>query len=234
MQEKNISFVINGEVYLKRGPEIYDISDKISKIEEEIKEIEFDMSKENPDFSKASRISELQDLKERTKCLEGELDYSGTSSFWQVFTANGQNYIMRECKEFEIVQKEYNSIKELNKHFIKLSDFLNESIFIGREFKRTKPIKIRTGKNDRSYMKEFKGTPQIIVLYAAKDLFLAIKITKSQILGGDRYILINSEYTLDENYYFFGPEYVEYRDKNKVYREILEQVSGHNKGKRKK
>lgn len=234
MQDKNINFVINGEIYLKRGPEIFDSNAAISKIDTEIKEIEFDMSKENPDFSRASQLENYQSLKERMKSHEGQLDYSGTNSFWQVFTADGQNYIMRECQKFDITQKEYNSIKELNKYFIKLSDFLKESTFVGREFKRTEPIKLPDGRSDRSYMHDFKSSPQIVVLYAAKDLFLAIQIEKSQILGGDRYILINSKYTLDGNYKFFGPEYIEYRDKDKIYREILEGVSGYNKGKGKK
>lgn len=231
MQDKKINFVINGEIYLKRGPEIYDPSDQISKLNAEIKEIEFDMSKENPDFSRASRISNLQDLKDQAQSFKGQLDYSGTNSFWQVFTADGQNYIMRECQKFDITQKDYNSIRELSKYFIKLSDFLKESTFVGREFKRTKPIKLKDGRSDRSYMNEFKSAPQIVVLYATKDLFLAIQIEKSQIFGGDRYILINSRYTLDGNYKFFGPEYIGYQDKDKVYREILEQVSGYNKGK---
>lgn len=234
MQDKNINFVINGEIYLKRGPEIYDPNDEISKIDDEIKEIEFDMSKENPDFSRASQLEDYQSLKERMKSLEGQLDYRGTSSFWQVFTEDGQNFIVRECQIFDIIQKRYSSIRELHKYFIKLSDFFKESTFVGREFKRTKPIKLSDGRNDRNYMHDLKGSPQIIVLYATKDLFLAIQIEKSHIFGGDRYILINSGYTLDGNYKLFGPEYIGYRDKDKVYREILEQVSGYNKGKGKK
>lgn len=231
MQDKNINFVINGEIYLKRGPEIFDSNAAISKIDAEIKEIEFDMSKENPDFSRASQISDLQDLKDQVQSFRGQLDYSGTNSFWQIFTADGQSYIMFECQKFDIAQKEYNSIRELNKHFIKLSDFFKESTFVGKEFKRTKPIKLKDGRNDRSYMHDFKGHPQIIILYATKDLFLARRIEKSKIFGEDSYILINSRYTLDGNYEFFGPEYIEYRDKDKVYREILKEVSNYNKGK---
>lgn len=234
MQNKNINFVINGELYLKRGPEIYDPSVQISKIDDEIKEIEFDMSKENPDFSRASQLESYQNLKDRAQSLKGQLDYSGTNSFWQVFTADGQNYTMRECQKFDITQKDYNSIRELNKYFIKLSDFFKESTFVGREFKRTKPIKLSDGRSDRSYMLDFKTLPQTIVLYATKDIFLARRIEKLKLYGEDSYILINSRYTLDGNYEFFGPEYVGYRDKDKVYKEILEQVSDYNKGKGRK
>ena len=44
----------------------------------------------------------------------------------------------------------------------------------------------------------------------------------------------NSIYTLDGNYGFFGPVYEKYRDKNKVYQEILAQISGYQKGKGRK
>ena len=184
MQDKNINFVINGEIYLKRGPEIFNPIDRINKIDAEIKQIEFDMSKENPDFSRASQLESYQNLKELVQSLKGTLDYSGTNSFWQVFTAGGQNYIMCKCQVFDVTQKNYNSIRELNKYFIKLSDFFKESTFVGREFKRTKPIKLKDGRNDRSYMHDYKGHPQIIVLYATKDLFLARRIEKSKIFGG--------------------------------------------------
>ena len=67
----------------------------------------------------------------------------------------------------------------------------------------------------------------VIVLYCMQDLFLV----KSIDIGlGERYKLINSRYTLDGNYEFFGPVYEEYRDKDKVYAEILQQVTQYNKG----
>ena len=70
------------------------------------------------------------------------------------------------------------------------------------------------------------------VLYATRDLFLIKRI--NNIFGKEKYDLINSRYTLDGNYEFFGPIYEEYRDTNKVYREILEQVNGYNKRKGRK
>lgn len=70
-----------------------------------------------------------------------------------------------------------------------------------------------------------------IVLYATQELFLIKR--KDRILG-EEYALINSRYTLDGNYEFFGPVYGEYRDTNKVYTEILEQVNGYKKGKGRK
>ena len=69
-----------------------------------------------------------------------------------------------------------------------------------------------------------------IVLYATQDLFLIRRIDK---YTGDKYTLINSLYTLDGNYEFFGQVYREYKDITKVYYEILEQVTSYHKGRRK-
>lgn len=58
--ENNI--IINGDIYLKRGPEIFNPD---SSLDDRINELEFETSKENPAF----------------RDMAGELKYSGTESF---------------------------------------------------------------------------------------------------------------------------------------------------------
>ena len=69
-----------------------------------------------------------------------------------------------------------------------------------------------------------------IVLYAMQDLFL-IRVVDDP-LTSDRYELINSKYTIDGNYKFIGKTYSEYKDKQKVYTEIFEQLTGNPKKKK--
>lgn len=115
----------------------------------------------------------------------------------------------------------YSSFDELNKNFIRLSDFLKIAKFVGREFKRNKPIKDYAGEDDNSFRQIIDNRTKYIVLYATQELFLIKRVDKYR----DKYALINSRYTLDGNYEFFGPVYEEYRDTKKVYSEIFNQVS---------
>ena len=114
-----------------------------------------------------------------------------------------------------------------------MSEFLKKATFVGRQFNRTKPITSALGKEDKSYMNSNSGISETkyIVIYATQELFLIKRINR---ILGQKYDLIDSRYALDGNYEFFGPVYEEYSDTNKVYREILEQVKGYNKGKGRK
>ncbi len=233
---ENINFVINGELYLKRGPKIIDISDKIIELNDKIKDIEYDISKENPDFSNAPLLEYYKQLKDELESLGNQLDYRYTDKFFQLFTPDGNTFTLTPCELAGFIPqaKEYHSKEKLANDFIKLSDFLNKATFVGKEFKRTKPITLTSGRLDRNYMINNSRT-KYIILYAMQDLFLAKRIdTLNPKCITSRYILINSLYTLDGKYEFFGPIHEEYRDKNKVYSEILKQVNKYNKGRGRK
>jgi len=231
MQKEENNFIINGELYLKRGPEIFD--SYTDELEDKINEIEFDVSKENPDFSKLPLLNAYKMLNDTNESIKGKIDYSGTDSFWQLYTINGINCKLCECRKLYGLERNYNSPEKINADFIKLSEFLNKATFVGRKFNRTKPIISMMNKIDKSYMSTDLDiySTKYIVLYATQNLFLIKRIDR---VLGEKYALINSRYTLDGNYQFFGPVYDEYRDKNKVYQEILTQVSGYNKGKGRK
>ena len=231
MQKEENNFIINGELYLKRGPEIF--NQNTGQLEDKINQLEFDVSKENPDFSKLPQLNAYKNLNDMIESIKGKIDYSGTDSFWQLYTINGINCKLCECMNLYGLERNYNSPQKINADFIKLSEFLNKATFGGRKFKRTKPIISMMNKTDKSYMpidNDIYAT-KYIVLYATQDLFLIKRIDG---VLGEKYALINSGYTLDGNYQFFGPVYDEYRDKNKVYQEILTQVSEYNKGKGRK
>ena len=171
MEDSNLDFVINGELYVKRGPSIFKSADHLESLNDEINDIEFDTSKENPDFRKLPLLDAYRGLKDMVTSWDGKLDYSGTDSFWQLSTYDGVNLKLTECMASLKNVEAYKSKKDLDKDFVKLSQFLNKATFVGREFKRTKPTKTSTGKDDRSYMWLFDGDKaylngHCIVLYA--------------------------------------------------------------------
>lgn len=61
-----MNIIYNGEIYLKRGPEIIDPRNSIEyqELEDTISDIEFELSKENPDLSKAEYLEPLQAYKD--------------------------------------------------------------------------------------------------------------------------------------------------------------------------
>ena len=118
-------------------------------------------------------------------------------------------------------ERKYNGIEEMKRIYMKLSEFLNESSFIGKEFVRTIPIRMN-GMLDTSYTSPLKE--KNIVIYAKNDLFLAVKRKIEQDKLIERYTLINSNYIKDRNYEFYGNIYPEYKDKNKVYKLIRRQL----------
>lgn len=229
-----MNMIYNSEIYLKKGPEIIDPRNSIEykELEEIISDIKFDSTKENPDTSKLLYLDSLEEYKNYLDTQKTIINYLGTNIFWQLYTLDGQHIIMRSNEQHPLI-KDYTSPKEVTKDFIKLSDFLNISTFVGKKFIRTSPRLTLNGKIDSSFMpsKDPYSKEEYIVLYAMQDLFL-IRVKNDPFIE-DRYELINSKYTLDGNYKFIGKVYPEYKDKLKVYTEIFQQLTSKQKKKKK-
>lgn len=217
-----MKYFINGEIYLKKGPSIFNSTITLSDVYERIDDLNFELSKENPDFSLARDLKAYENLKDQFEAVDGKLDYSYTEDFWQAYKE--RNGILLKCSYSNSVERVYKDIEQLESDFVKLSDFLDKATFVGRKFRRTKPVIHHTGKGDKSYM-FVDDKYYYIVLYAMQDLFLVMKHS----YNGDEYLLINSQYTLDGNYEFYGEVFQEYADKDMVYREILEQIENKNR-----
>jgi len=232
---KNVEFIIDGEIYLKKNPKVTDYSDLAEELKGIITDIEYDISKENPDFSMATKLGGYKHLLDRVEFHNGKLSYIDNIYFWQLSTQDGSTINMTRCEPYiGNPTVKYCSIEKLNRDYIKLSDFLEKAIFVGRSFRRTKPIIDIYEKQDNTYTDDSFASiinTQYIVLYAMQDLFL---IKRKDAIHEDEYGLIDSRYTLDGNYEFFGPVYEEYNNKNRVYSEILEQISKYNKGRGRK
>ena len=179
------------------------------------------------------------------------VDNSGIDCIYQLYGYDMDGYKIRqfECFGFSL-ELDNMSLEEINNRFISLSDFLKDATFVGREFRRTKPI-CRDGNYRTAYVrrrsynvltrefnvlmdKSYMGAHtefitgdffKSIVLYMKDNIFLVRKINRF----GDRYEIIGCNYTCDGNYEFYGPVYEEYMDRDKVYSEIVEQIDGYNK-----
>lgn len=227
--------IYNGEIYLKRTPEIDALhkSEEYELVQEIIMDLEYDMSKEEEesDNNMYDYIQNLIDLKDSLLKEEIVFNYDGTDTFWQLYTNDGKNITMISQEDDPLVIN-YTSIEAAEETFIKLSDFIEESIFIGKEFERTKPVITLEGLKDTRYMKTNKYTKaeKNIVLYAMQDLFL-IKV-ENTMTNESHYEVAPAIYTLDGNIKISGNIHPEYKDKIKVYTDILKQLIDNNKQKR--
>lgn len=161
----------------------------------------------------------IENLNKKKDKKNNKYDYSGLSDFWFLYY-DGDEFILTPNANF--TKTNYTTEKTLNNDFIKLSEFLKRSKFVGREFKRTKPLP-----NDNSFCQTVNDGVKHIILYAMNELFLA---RRTGFIGHpDAYILINKKYIEDGNYTFFGPIHNEYNDPIKIYNDIREQLKSTNK-----
>lgn len=155
--------------------------------------------------------------------LKENIDYSKMSVFWQLDVNNEKELKVRACEDYNYnVEASYTSITDLKKDYVSLFEFLERATFVGRQFKRTEPSYSSTGHIDVSFM----DSEEHIALYCSQDLFL---VKSTDYNASPKYRLVVGRYTLDGKYEFLGPVHEEYRDRDKVYNEILAQINEYNK-----
>lgn len=209
--DKDLELVINGDIYIKRGPKKLPPKPKVTSLDKKISEIEFGMSKEDPDFNQLGFLEFLKQARDNTQIDNDEdrYDYSGTDVFWQLYTEDGKNIqLYAEIGPFEEV-KNFTSKEDLDKQFIRLVDFMKNAEFIGKE----------------TLSKSALGPPlKYIVLFGTKDLLLVKG--PNVVTGVEEYSLVRRD---DQK--FLGPVHKEYRDISKVYSDICRQLTKRNKNK---
>ena len=124
-----MDIIYNGEIYLKKGPEIYNPSADIKEIDEKIEELQ-KLFTEDPNLFTLGIIELSKSVKSSLEKERGKLDYSGTDTFWRLYTNDGINLLMKN----NFQERKYNGVEEMKRIYMKLSEFLNESSFIGKEF----------------------------------------------------------------------------------------------------
>lgn len=156
------------------------------------------------------------------------IDTRGVDSFFFVISEEGR-YRLIEIDKYDNlnrgIKRDYISINELNKGYIKLSEFIKEAEYVGREFRRTVPVITycnNTSIKDNSYLDRYGfENNKHIVLYM-KDNTCLVKYMCSY---GSGYCIIDCRYIQDSNYEFIGSIYEEYRDRLKVYFDVLKEIN---------
>ena len=147
-------------------------------------------------------------------------DYSWIDEFWHLEKEdNGYSLRVYDNKEVD-AERNYESLEELNVDFISLSDFLEKAEYVGRYFKRTKPIG-----GDKSFMQEDRS---IFLLYLYDNVAI-YRIIEKDIFSGDdyeEYKILSCRYLEDGNYDFYGDCIESFNDKAGVYNAIYEQSFG--------
>lgn len=178
------------------------------------------------------------------------IDRSGADDIYQLYGYDMNGFKMNQYSTYGdlVYELDNMSLDDINKRFIKLSDFIKDAKFIGREFRRIRPVcrysKYKSVSNgfvrgirrltfvpnncgiieDRSYMENYENNKNI-VLYMKDNMFLVKYISRY----GEIYKIIDCSYVCDGNYEFYGGVYEEYRDRDRVYSEVVNQIDSYNK-----
>lgn len=216
-------FVMNGEIFLRNGADTYKSRKALHEVEKIIKKLEEELEKEESDELLFLELEEYMMIRDNLEENKMQLDDLYIDEFYVLIT-NGVDFQLESSKHHlnESDYRIYHDKSQMTREFTSLIDFLNTATFVGRKFRRLKPI-VTDGIKDYSYTDlQLKLDGEVIVLYAMQDLFLVKDMSK---MFGTRYELIRSKYTLDNNYEFYGKVYNEYADMGQVYKEISIQLS---------
>ena len=211
------SIMINGEIYIKRGPEIFHIPDSIK---DNKNYLEGDSLSDNPKlppwFNKLA-----MNIINNMESHEGKKDYNGCSEFWTSIVSDNGIYMMEQSEnKLFVTIFNYKSRKDLNKDFIRLSEFLGKAMYVGRYLKRTSQL------DSNEVLMNEDNT--VFVLYELNDLMLV----NNRIDGYQRYKILPALFTEDGNYTYYGPYTSEFDNREEISGEIYRQVLRYNKGKR--
>lgn len=252
-----MEYLLNGDIYLKTKPDVlyekieddehlsiidkillyvnaqtgYEIvlpeeieSDEIASLNyivSEIKDLDYNVQALISDGTKSlinkacNYLLAGGDEKRLSSNVRKMVDYSECDSFWILLT-NGTNSAL-------VQSSDTNNFKTFdgkpNDKFIRLYDFLMSSTFLSIKFKRTKPL---INKNDKDYSFMNPSYFNYLILCTYDNMFLVKELTEGE------YFLMDNKYIEDGNYEFYGQIDNSYTIE-KIYREIIEQLSNKNK-----
>lgn len=211
-----MGLLINGDIYIKIKPEIIEPNvDKIKKINDDL----YDLSFEEAHYGITERTTtikeELEEMKEQL--LESQYDYKDTEIFHVLKIAEDN---MKLVGFNRLGEKQINkcSIEELKDKYIRITEFLKEAIYIGKEFKRTQSLDFLNNKII-DYMNPERNSSTTI-LYKTDYAMLALYTSKYS-----HYLeMINPNYFIDGNYTFFGKKDNKYNNKKEMYKNIVDEI----------
>lgn len=192
---------INQIIYVRKKPELktYNYDEIRSKLESNNSSINAAL--------KALFKSEL----ENKSGIKSEYDRTSLDRFY-VLSVEDDKFCMKPISmAINMPVNKYDSIEEVNEEFISLLDVMNKGKYVGKEFKRTKPLDaISIGIEPEEY--------NPIVLYKYDDIMLGLFDRDCE---NHSYGLISRIYTDDNNWTLKDKVYSDYDDKQTVFNTVL-------------
>ncbi len=215
---KNI--IINGEIYIKIKPHyIYPKEKQLEEIEEKLYNINFQEAHTGITGDSMIKKQILLELKERLSQIKIDSRYMKE---FHVIEPKIHIIIMKSYNVLGQIQEiQYKEIEEINTEYIKLSTFLNEAEYIGKEFVRTKPLIINDIK-DVSYITEDPYSSTTVLYKTDYAMLVEYKSTNTRYLE-----MLDPIYFKDNNYKFIGNK-VNKDDKTETYKKVLEEIKNRN------
>ena len=229
--------VMTGDIYIKRGPFVYTVSEKDKQFYEELLDPKHDDDFKNylkdatGHESSEQVVAGVKDMFRSFVRDIGTKDYYGCKDFWistindGIFPKNGNDKCITlefaDVVQGGIASKAFSSMDELNKEFISLRSFLQQGEYVGKNFKRTKPLN-----GICFYMQNEFSIPEcddILALYRYGDILLVYGRDGFNTIKPE-YSLISAEFLEDGNYSFYGKKNKEYYDQEAVYEAVKKQV----------
>ena len=199
-----MDILLNGDIYLKRGPSIFRLStNQIESLTAKVEMLE--NSKKVPE----DLLKSFKELNDGLINSEGKKDYSGCEEFWHLFVTD-EGYELSSCGLIK-KKRTYETIEELNKYFISLRKFLSQAEYVGRHFTYSKDSINREHYN-------------FIVLYKTDNIWITYE--ENSIVDKNEYrIRFKNPNAGNLNYYVYGEVDNSFNDKTKVYQNIFKQLT---------
>lgn len=214
-----MNVLMNGEIYLKRGPEIIKFDkEQHEKNKMRTEKLKQEMLKDNDSSNPfLSIMFQLQEVEKKFDDAYGKLSYAGCDSFW-IFNKMEKGIKMMEKEaSLEIPSPEtttirnIDSLEELDEKFIPLREFLNEAEYVGKYFKD-------------NAKQRYEVYNKCMLLYKTPDIWLTYE--RNRYLGTEGFF-IRSRVPGKENlnYKTYGLTHKEFKDKNELYSAIFKQLT---------
>lgn len=202
---------INGEIYIKKNPDIFSIEnnpllDNILNLTDTTVSLIEDQ--DAIDELNSMRSSLLEDMKRR----EGTLDYSRCNKFYRLIT-NGNDVILSSVgmNTIDTIVK-YSGFEDMSEDYESLSDFLDTALFVGRHCKSSSPLANLLG-------------IKCIALYKKGDTLIN-KLYDDY--GNEKYDILSADEVLNDEIVFTDEIDYTYDNRSEVYKNIRKQFSeGH-------
>lgn len=198
--------LINGDIYIKIKPSIFNPTDEEQQeLENKIYDINFEEAHRGANQVTQDIKRTLNSMKEIFK-KKGKLDYSYIDDF-HVLETDGKNITMKMFERTleKVITDSFNVESEKMNEYKRLIDFMNEAEFVGRKIKL--------------YQHGLLANPTVIY-----KTDYAMLIEKKPFPTSTKELKMLDIRSLDKPLGEKDQTVEEYRDKNKLYRTIVRQI----------